>query len=65
MGKMMNQIELDFWNFLIPLKKKSKTNNGAEREIQKGTSQQVFMLFSCTSIGLIIGILLSIYFQII
>jgi len=65
MGKMMNQIELDFWNFLIPLKKKSKTNTGPERDYQKGTNQQVFMVFSCTSIGLIIGILISIYFQII
>jgi ABC-type phosphate transport system permease subunit len=64
MGKMMNQIELDFWNFLIPLEKKSTVENGHAREKNKGQNQQVFMVFSCTIIGLTIGILASIYLQI-
>ena len=64
MGKMMNQIELDFWNFLIPLEKKSAVENGHAREKNKGLNQQVFMVFSCTLLGLTIGILASIYLQI-
>lgn len=64
MSKMMNQIELDFWNFLIPLKKKSTEDKLLDKEKMKVPGQQVFMVFSCTSIGLIIGILFSIYVQI-
>lgn len=64
MGKMMNQIELDFWNFLIPLENKPTLGMGQELEKNKGRNQQVFMVFSCTLIGLTIGILVSIYLQI-
>jgi ABC-type phosphate transport system permease subunit len=64
MGKMMNQIELDFWNFLIPLEKKSLLEKDLAREKNKVPNQQLFMVFSCTLIGLTIGILVSIYLQI-
>jgi ABC-type phosphate transport system permease subunit len=64
MLKMMNQIELDFWNFLIPLKKKPAEDKTLGKEKIKVPGQQVFMVFSCTSIGFIIGILFSIYLQI-
>jgi len=64
MGKMMSQIELDFWNFLIPLENKSSVEKDQTREKNKGQNQQVFMVFSCTLIGLTIGILVSIYLQI-
>jgi ABC-type phosphate transport system permease subunit len=64
MGKMKNQIELDFWNFLIPLEKKSLLEKDLAREKNKVPNQQLFMVFSCTLIGLTIGILVSIYLQI-
>ena len=60
----MNQIELDFWNFLIPLKKKPTPEKPLDKEKNNEPGQQAFMVFSCTSIGFIIGILFSIFLQI-
>ncbi len=65
MKKTMNQVEIDFWNFLIPINKKESLKAKRKKVDQVKPFDQTFMLLSCSSIGLIIGVLASILIQII
>lgn len=66
MANMMNQLELQFWNFLIPIKKKDvqKSSISQRRRRTIITKEIIFMTLSSSSLGLIIGVLVAILFRV-
>ena len=65
MTNMMNQLELQFWNFLIPVDKKK--NDAIISKPQKMVLDKpgIFMMLSSSSLGLVIGVLLAIFVRVI